>query len=142
MSEKIRDAYAPPKLPLTWNGCRICGLQPDGKKSPMNIGPVRFWEPDDGWIIGSLCHSCHDEFGHRKPKPGDFAFESTNDICDEEATDEDAGIAIETASETPLRDAVEKKLAWARACRHDGIDPKSKFVVFSKDNPHARRAIP
>ena len=21
------------------------------------------------------------------------------------------------------------------ACKHDGIDPKSKFVVFSRDNP-------
>ncbi len=27
------------------------------------------------------------------------------------------------------------KLAWAAACSHDGIDPSSKFVTFSKDNP-------
>ena len=24
---------------------------------------------------------------------------------------------------------------WRKACEHDGIDPTSKFVVFSKDNP-------
>jgi hypothetical protein len=25
--------------------------------------------------------------------------------------------------------------AWEAACKHDGIDPDSKFVVFSDDNP-------
>lgn len=29
------------------------------------------------------------------------------------------------------------RLAWAEACRHDGIDPDSQFVSFSSDNPHA-----
>ena len=29
--------------------------------------------------------------------------------------------------------------AWNVACHHDGIDPSSKFVVFSPDNPAARR---
>jgi hypothetical protein len=24
---------------------------------------------------------------------------------------------------------------WVHACRHDGIDPNSRSVVFSKDNP-------
>lgn len=27
------------------------------------------------------------------------------------------------------------RLAWVSACKHDGIDPASKFVVFSADNP-------
>lgn len=25
---------------------------------------------------------------------------------------------------------------WEQACEYDKQDPKSKFVVFSKDNPH------
>jgi len=27
------------------------------------------------------------------------------------------------------------KLLWDRACQYDGIDPGSKFVVFSDSNP-------
>jgi hypothetical protein len=27
------------------------------------------------------------------------------------------------------------KLEWLKACQHDGIDPREKFVVFSPDNP-------
>ena len=25
---------------------------------------------------------------------------------------------------------------WKKACEYDNIDPKSKFVIFSKDNPY------
>lgn len=28
---------------------------------------------------------------------------------------------------------------WIKACKHDGIEPSSKFVVFSKDNPWAKK---
>lgn len=28
---------------------------------------------------------------------------------------------------------------WILACKHDGIDPDSKFVVFSKDNRWIRK---
>lgn len=28
------------------------------------------------------------------------------------------------------------KILWARACRHDNIEPKSTFVNFSDSNPH------
>lgn len=31
------------------------------------------------------------------------------------------------------------KQLWAKACEADGIDPNSKFVVFSKDNPWIAR---
>jgi hypothetical protein len=27
------------------------------------------------------------------------------------------------------------KRLWRKACQHEGIDPKEKFVVFSNDNP-------
>lgn len=30
------------------------------------------------------------------------------------------------------------KQLWNKACEHDGIDPKSKFVVFSEGNPFAK----
>jgi hypothetical protein len=28
---------------------------------------------------------------------------------------------------------------WRKACEYDGIEPTSKFVVFSKGNPWARK---
>lgn len=28
---------------------------------------------------------------------------------------------------------------WKKACEHDGIDPKAKFVSFSKDNPWMKK---
>lgn len=28
---------------------------------------------------------------------------------------------------------------WIKACKHDGIDPTSKFVIFTKDNPWAKK---
>lgn len=27
------------------------------------------------------------------------------------------------------------RAAWVDACKHDGVDPENKFVVFSDDNP-------
>jgi hypothetical protein len=29
-----------------------------------------------------------------------------------------------------------QKVWWELACQHDGIDPSSKFIVFSDDNPY------
>jgi hypothetical protein len=83
-----------PELHFTYNSCRICGSQPRTNMDEMNIGPVRFWEPDDGWIIGSLCRSCHEEYGHAKPKPTDYAYQGSNRVCDVEDTDEDASLAL------------------------------------------------
>lgn len=31
------------------------------------------------------------------------------------------------------------KELWTKACKHDGVDPASTFVVFSKDNPWAKK---
>lgn len=31
------------------------------------------------------------------------------------------------------------KQLWVKACEHDGIEPTSKFVVFTKDNPWAKK---
>ena len=41
---------------------------------------------------------------------------------------------MNTKSSLPPEDQFLAEL-WSRACIHDGIDPKSKFVVFSDDNP-------
>lgn len=39
-------------------------------------------------------------------------------------------------SNAAIAKCAEVKILWARACRHDGIDPKSTFVSFSDSNPH------
>lgn len=39
-------------------------------------------------------------------------------------------------NDATLRKCAEVKILWARACRFDGIDPKSTFVSFSDSNPH------
>ncbi len=31
------------------------------------------------------------------------------------------------------------KELWAKACEHDNIEPSSKFVVFSDDNPWIKK---
>ena len=31
------------------------------------------------------------------------------------------------------------KQLWIKACEHDGIEPTSKFVIFTKDNPWAKK---
>jgi hypothetical protein len=79
------------KLPRTWAMCRICGSQSSEEK---NIGPIRFWEPDDGWTIAALCKYCYEDFGQAKPKPSDFAYSNTNGVCDDIRTDEDPLIAL------------------------------------------------
>ena len=30
---------------------------------------------------------------------------------------------------------IDVRRLWRKACKHEGIDPKSKFVVFSNENP-------
>uniref|UniRef100_A0A6M3LI11 Uncharacterized protein n=1 Tax=viral metagenome TaxID=1070528 RepID=A0A6M3LI11_9ZZZZ len=79
-------------LPLTYNRCSICGSQPYNRLDLMNIGPVRFWEPDDGWKIGSLCPGCYKAYGNAQPKPSDYAYRTQN--CLTIDTDEDATIAM------------------------------------------------
>ena len=32
-----------------------------------------------------------------------------------------------------------KKENWIKACKYDNIDPDSKFVVFSDDNPYKNK---
>ncbi len=78
---------------ITYNYCGICGARP-GQQDEPNYAPLRWWDPDDGWKIGSLCHWCHDEVCNAQPKPGDYAFKATNGVCDDENTDEDSSLAL------------------------------------------------
>lgn len=78
---------------LTYAMCRICGHQPQTKNSEMNIGPVHYWDPDDGWIVGALCRDCNEEFGNRQPQEHDFAYTQHPDRITVE-TDEDPELAF------------------------------------------------
>lgn len=82
-------------MPLSYNYCGICGHTPKSKHDEPNEAPVRWWDPDDGWKIGTLCRHCKEDTQGRGPKPGDFAFRSTNGIADEVNTDKDPIDAIQ-----------------------------------------------
>ncbi len=68
--------------------CGICGHTP-GERDEPNRGPLRYWEPDDGWTIGTLCRWCAEEYLDTVPSPDDYAYRATNGVCDNEDTDED-----------------------------------------------------
>lgn len=76
-------------MKISYNYCGICGHTPRTNQDEPNRAPVRWWDPDDGWKIGTLCRSCHEKFGTVKPKEGDYAYKSTNGIADDVSTDED-----------------------------------------------------
>jgi hypothetical protein len=48
--------------------CNICGT------SEVVPVPVKFWSPDDGWVLGVLCNRCADMVRDRGPEEGDFAY--------------------------------------------------------------------
>ena len=74
---------------ISYNYCGICGHVPRTKNDEPNRAPLRWWDCDDGWKIGTLCPYCAEEALPVRPKPGDYALLSTNGVCDDENTDED-----------------------------------------------------
>ena len=78
----------------TYNYCGVCGETPHTAQDEPNKAPLRWWDPDDGWKIGSLCWYCAKEVLDAVPKEGDYAFEKTNHVCDDENTDEDPTEAL------------------------------------------------
>ena len=66
------------------NYCGICGHIPKTTDEP-NRAPLRWWSPDDGWRIGTLCRFCADIFSTIRPHP-DQRLENVN-------TDEDPLLA-------------------------------------------------
>lgn len=79
---------------LSYNYCGICGRTPKTNHDEPNYAPVRWWDCDDGWKIGTLCPHCHADTFNDKPKEGDFAFRRTNGVADDVNTDEDPTSAI------------------------------------------------
>jgi hypothetical protein len=82
VTEKLLKAH------ITYNYCGMCGRVPKENEEP-NYAPLRWWDCDDGWKIGSLCRWCAQEVLNEKPKEEDYAFRTTNGFCDNENTDED-----------------------------------------------------
>lgn len=79
----------------TYNYCGICGHVPPTGQDEPNRAPLRWWDPDDGWKIGSLCRPCAEEALDRQPRETDFAYRRTNQVCDDCNTDEDPIEAID-----------------------------------------------
>ena len=80
-------------LRISYNHCGLCGRSPKQNEEP-NYAPVRWWDADDGWKITTLCSWCYGDTFNRKPKPEDFAFRRTNEVCDDCNTDEDPSMAL------------------------------------------------
>jgi hypothetical protein len=75
--------------------CGVCGRVPKDEHAEPNLAPLRWWDPDDGWKVGTLCRWCAEEVLDDKPKRGDFAFDRTNGVCDDDSgTDEDPLLAL------------------------------------------------
>jgi hypothetical protein len=89
------DRLRSKQLRISYNYCGICGHTPATDTDEPNYAPIRWWDCDDGWKIGTLCHWCHDDVFMEKPKDGDFAFRRTNEVCDECNTDEDSINALD-----------------------------------------------
>ena len=80
---------------ISYNYCGVCGHIPKRNEEP-NRAPLRWWDCDDGWKIGTLCRPCveHELVLEARPKPADYAFSTTNAIADMVDTDEDPTEAI------------------------------------------------
>lgn len=80
---------------ITYNYCGVCGRTPKTSNEEPNYAPVRWWDPDDGWKIGSLCRGCFEDYAHVRPNPEDYAVRATNQVADQVDTDEDPIDALE-----------------------------------------------
>lgn len=66
------DANRFARARCSYNHCGICGSTPKKNDEP-NRAPVKWWDPDDGWKIGTLCRWCFDDVCDDVPKPDDYA---------------------------------------------------------------------
>lgn len=78
---------------ISYNYCGICGRVP-GKLDEPNYAPLRWWSPDDGWKIGTLCRRDWNEVQDDRPKPGDVAYENQG-IEEDGSLDEDVYPALD-----------------------------------------------
>ena len=54
--------------------CNICGIQ------DATLRVVRYWDSDDGWRVKSLCRSCRELYGKRKPAADDYAMNAPAEV--------------------------------------------------------------
>lgn len=80
---------------VSYNCCGLCGHQPRTRDEEPNWAPIRWWDPDDGWKVTTLCGGCIEETEVRKPREGDFAMRTTNGVADDVNTDEDPAAAFQ-----------------------------------------------
>lgn len=78
-----------------WYGRGYCGICGDsgrgGAPGWLIPSPVRWWDPDDGWTFGVLCHGCAREAAERGPRPDDYASHKEARDC---AMRIDLGVAL------------------------------------------------
>jgi len=77
----------------TFGYCHICGHEPE-KQTDASNRVLRYWDPNDGWKITSLCPDCAEDALLTEPSPEDYAFPRTNGIADDIDTDEDPLLAL------------------------------------------------
>ena len=82
------------KTRISYNYCGLCGRTPHTNLDEPNYAPMRWWDPDDGWKITTLCRHCWQDVCDDMPKAEDYAYRNTNGTCDVENTDEDAIAAL------------------------------------------------
>ena len=73
---------------ISYNYCGICGRRPDTGDEP-NHTPLRWWDADDGWKIGTLCRWCWNEAKGDRPSPEDYAYELSEEYASDVNIDED-----------------------------------------------------
>ena len=54
--------------------CGICGDWGDALVPRI----VRYWSPDDGWLVGVLCLACAGYCRSRGPREGDYAYRAAD----------------------------------------------------------------
>ena len=61
--------------------CSICG-DSDREDAPLSH-VLRYWDPDEGYKAGRLCHYCRPE-AKRKPAPTDYAYDRRREVFSDE----------------------------------------------------------
>jgi hypothetical protein len=74
---------------ISYNYCNICSREPKTNLHEPNYTPLRWWDGDDGWKIGTLCRWCWNEVMHDRPSPEDFTYEEADRIASDVNVDED-----------------------------------------------------
>lgn len=57
---------------VSYNYCQVCGRRPT-EDEESNWTPLKWWDEDDGWRIGTLCRWCWEDCCDKMPSDEDFA---------------------------------------------------------------------